>query len=60
MGMILIPAYFVLALIFIIVCVMMAKSSKPGGGIYILTSICLIGVGGMIFWYFVYPFFTGH
>jgi|GEM_PF-5993947 hypothetical protein len=60
MGMILIPAYFLLAIICIVVCVLVIKSATNGGAGKLISALCLVAVGGFIFWYLVYPFLTGH
>jgi hypothetical protein len=54
MGMILLPAFFILAILVIAIGV----SLKNGHGV---TAICFTLVGGALYYYFIFPFlFCGH
>ena len=55
MGMILIPAFFILAILFIAVVVLL----KKGGGGSVFAGLCLAAVGVALFCFFVLPFYTG-
>lgn len=60
MGMILLPTYFLLAVIFIVICVLVIKYANNGGAGKLTSALSLVVVGGVIFWYLVYPFLTDH
>ncbi|GKX61159.1 hypothetical protein [Leminorella grimontii] len=55
MGMILVPAFFILAILVIAIGALLKKGS--GGSAF--AALCLAVVGGVIFCYFVLPFYSG-